>query len=85
MKTSRCQPRGKPHLLIVWMIINQDGPSWFGLNIPNKLCMVEANSAELCLKAKSALCETPHIFCGCSLLVAIYILGTDMFTFIKLA
>lgn len=47
--------------------------------------MVEANSAELCLKAKSALCETLRIFCGCSLLVAIYILGTDMFTFIKLS
>lgn len=47
--------------------------------------MVEANSAELCLKAKSALCETLRIFYGCSLLVAIYILGTDMFTFIKLS
>lgn len=47
--------------------------------------MVEANPAELCLKADSALCETLHIFCGCSLLVTIYILGTDMFTFIKLA
>lgn len=67
------------------MIINQDGASWFGLNISNKFCVVEANSAELRLKAKSALCETLHIFRGCSLLVAIYILGTDMFTFIKLA